>query len=103
MHGVTADLVVLSGCSTAGGRQFGGEGVLGLSYALLASGTRQVVSTQWAVADAASAVVMKAFYEELIRNQRHSAFALQHAQILMLQSSRWQHPRHWAAYSLIGH
>jgi CHAT domain-containing protein len=99
---LNADLVVLSGCSTAGGRQFSGEGSLGLPFSLLAGGSRQVISTLWPVADAASVTAMNYLYSGLVSRHESAATALRNAQLEMLNGSRWNHPRHWAAYSLLG-
>jgi len=97
-----ADLIVLSGCSTAGGRQYRGEGALGLSFSMVASGSRQVLSTLWPVADAAGVSAMGRLYEEMISGRQTVASALRAAQLEMLASKRWSHPWHWAAYTLLG-
>ncbi|MEP7245790.1 MAG: CHAT domain-containing protein, partial [Gammaproteobacteria bacterium] len=44
-----AQVVVLSACDTALGRQFAGEGLVGLQYAALARGARSVVASLWQV------------------------------------------------------
>jgi len=93
---------VLSGCSTAGGRQFSGEGSLGLPFSLLAGGSRSVISTLWSIGDRASVTVMRRLYEGLIDRDEPADVALQSAQLEMLKDARWSHPRHWAAYSLLG-
>jgi tetratricopeptide (TPR) repeat protein len=61
-----ADLVVLSACQTALGRQLGGEGLLGLAQAFLQKGARSVVVSRWKVDDAATALLMLRFYENLL-------------------------------------
>lgn len=62
---LAADLVVLSGCRTAGGRVVAGEGLLGLTGPLLAAGARAVVGTRWAVEDQAIRRIVLALYEYL--------------------------------------
>jgi CHAT domain-containing protein len=57
-----AEVVVLSACDTALGREFAGEGLIGLRYAVLARGARSVVGTLWPVADAIAADVMTEMY-----------------------------------------
>lgn len=49
-----ADLVVLSGCRSGAGPVVRGEGALGLTWAALAAGAREVVSAAWPVDDEAA-------------------------------------------------
>jgi CHAT domain-containing protein len=62
---MNADLVVLSGCSTAGGGRQSGEGLVGLQYGMRAAGAQATVSTLWPVADDATSEIMGAFYDGL--------------------------------------
>lgn len=57
-----ADLVVLSSCASARGRDAGGEGLLGLTRALHLAGSRAVIGTLWPVADRSTARLMSDFY-----------------------------------------
>jgi CHAT domain-containing protein/tetratricopeptide (TPR) repeat protein len=61
-----ADLVVLSACRTALGRQGGGDGLLGFAQAFLQVGARSVVLSRWEVDDTATALLMVRFYENLL-------------------------------------
>src|SRR5262249_49547938 len=61
-----ADLVVLSACRTALGRDAGGDGLLGFAHAFLARGVRCVVLSRWKVEDGATALLMVRFYENLL-------------------------------------
>ncbi len=101
-HPIGSELVVLSGCSTAGGGQLSGEGSLGLPFSLIASGSRQVISTLWQVADTAGVVAMTRLYEGLLARGEPVDIALQSAQLEMLKGGSWRHPRYWAVYSLLG-
>jgi CHAT domain-containing protein/Flp pilus assembly protein TadD len=58
---LSADLVVLSGCDTAIGKDVRGEGMLSLSRAFFYAGARQVVSSLWRVPDEATALLMERF------------------------------------------
>jgi CHAT domain-containing protein len=60
--GMRANLVVLSGCSTAGGAPIAGEGMLGLTHSFLANGSRSVVASLWPVDDAQTARLMGQFH-----------------------------------------
>ena len=61
-----ADLVVLSACQTGLGKQSQGEGMLGFTQALLQKGPRSVLLSRWKVDDAATALLMARFYENLL-------------------------------------
>jgi tetratricopeptide (TPR) repeat protein len=61
-----ADLVVLSACDTGLGKDAGGEGFLGFSQVLFRAGARSLVLSLWEVDDAATALLMTRFYENLL-------------------------------------
>jgi CHAT domain-containing protein/tetratricopeptide (TPR) repeat protein len=93
-----AELVVLSACDTGRG-QITGDGVVGLSRALISAGVPSVVVSLWSVPDALTANLMTEFYRQL-ETQPDKAQALRQAMLITMQ----QHPdpRDWAAFSLIG-
>ena len=62
---LNADLVVLSACRTALGKEVRGEGLIGLTRGFMYAGASRVVSTVWNVDDRASAVLMTRFYETM--------------------------------------
>jgi len=61
-----AELVTLSACETALGRNAGGEGFVGFTQALLMSGARSVCLSLWKVDDTATALLMQRFYANLL-------------------------------------
>ncbi len=61
-----AELVTLSACDTALGRDAGGEGFVGFTQALLMSGARSVCLSLWKVDDTATALLMQRFYANLL-------------------------------------
>jgi CHAT domain-containing protein len=61
-----AELVALSACDTALGREAGGEGFVGFTQALLMSGARSVCLSLWKVDDTATALLMQRFYANLL-------------------------------------
>jgi CHAT domain-containing protein len=63
---LNAELVTLSACETALGRQAGGEGFVGFTQALLLSGARSVCLSLWKVDDTATALLMQRFYQNLL-------------------------------------
>jgi tetratricopeptide (TPR) repeat protein len=63
---VDADLVTLSGCETALGKESGGEGFLGFSQALFVAGARSLLLSLWDVEDRATMLLMTRFYENIL-------------------------------------
>jgi CHAT domain-containing protein len=99
---LSADLVVLSSCNTALGKNFPGEGPLGLTQGFMASGAQSVLSTLWKVDDEATAEFMRYFYKGMMQEGLRPAAALRNAQIEMRQQPQWQAPFYWAGFILQG-
>jgi CHAT domain-containing protein len=97
---VPAELVVLSACDSAAGENVNGEGVMGLSYAFLHAGAKQVIATLWSVDDARSRELMVAFYRELMRNGRNTAEALRQSQLRLMRNRATSSPYFWAGFTL---
>lgn len=96
---LNADLVMLSGCSTALGELVDGEGILGLTGPLLQAGAHSVAATLWPVSDRASAELVKRFYGFLATGYT-AADALRLAQLDAIK--REMPARDWAAFVLTG-
>ncbi len=92
-----AQLVVLSGCRTALGREVPGEGLLGLTYGFFHAGARAVIVSLWPVEDRAAAELMGRFYRHLLQEGLPPAAALRRAQSSMAEEPRWS-PADWAAF-----
>jgi len=97
-----ADLVVLSACQTALGKEIEGEGLIGLTRAFMYAGAPRVVASLWRADDRATAVLMSRFYEGLLTRRLSAAAALRNAQVSMWQDKRWRNPRYWAAFTIQG-
>jgi CHAT domain-containing protein/tetratricopeptide (TPR) repeat protein len=97
-----ADLVVLSGCETALGKQLEGEGVVGLTRGFMYAGAGSVVSSLWRVEDFATARLMTSFYGFIEKDGMHPAAALRAAQLEMRSQKRWAAPYYWAGFLLQG-
>jgi CHAT domain-containing protein/Tfp pilus assembly protein PilF len=97
-----SDLVVLSACQTALGKEIKGEGLVGLTRGFMYAGAERVVASLWQVDDRASAELMGRFYEPMLRGRLRPAAALRAAQVAMMKERRWQSPRYWAAFTLQG-
>lgn len=96
------DLVVLSACQTALGKDIKGEGLVGLTRGFMYAGAARIVASLWKVDDRASAELMKSFYESLLAKQMRPSAALQAAQVAMSKDPRWSFPYYWAAFVLQG-
>lgn len=97
------DLVVLSGCRTALGKQIKGEGLIGLTRGFMYAGAARVMASLWAVDDAATAEFMSRLYQGMLKKNLSPAAALRAAQIHMWNQRRWQgDPYFWAAFQLQG-
>ncbi|MCA1850050.1 MAG: CHAT domain-containing protein, partial [Acidobacteria bacterium] len=99
---LNADLVVLSGCRTALGKEISGEGLVGLTRGFIYAGSPRVVASLWRVNDRATAALMRQFYEGMLTGGLRPAAALRAAQVSMLKDRRWAPPQYWAAFTLQG-
>ena len=98
-----AELVVLSGCSTAAGEQQSGEGTIGLQYGVRAAGAAATLATLWPVDDRATTEIMDAFYAGLAEGLPKDE-ALQRAQVGYVDrhAGAEASPWYWAAPVLSG-
>jgi CHAT domain-containing protein/tetratricopeptide (TPR) repeat protein len=99
---LNADLVVLSSCQTALGKEIKGEGIIGLTRGFMYAGAHRVVASLWSVQDKATSELMTNFYRNLLKKKLPPGAALREAQLSMLQTARWGSPYYWAAFSLHG-
>ena len=104
VYGLNApvDLVVLSACRTALGKEVQGEGLIGLTRGFMHAGASSVASTLWRVDDEATAELMKRFYANMLQKSMTPASALREAQNTIRQDPRWKSPHYWAAFTLQG-
>ena len=99
---LSADLVVLSACQTALGKEIKGEGLVGLTRGFMYAGAPRVVASLWQIDDRASAEFMKRFYQGMLSQKLRPAAALRAAQVSMQKDKRWNQPHYWAAFTLQG-
>jgi len=103
-----ADLVVLSACETARGTVGGGEGLIGLTWALFVAGTSSTVVSQWQVGAASTTELMRDFHTRLRARMRRDgllqgrAAALRESARAMLRRGPYAHPFYWAPFVVIG-
>ena len=99
---IGADLVVLSACQTALGKDIKGEGLIGLTRGFMYAGANSVVASLWKVEDRATAELMKKFYRAMLKDGQKPAAALRTAQIEMIREKQWNNPYYWAAFTFQG-
>jgi CHAT domain-containing protein len=117
------ELVTLASCYSVLGVRSSNDGYLGLPYAFLSAGARNVVASLWPVDDTATALLMERFYENLvragsqidadpsaaspIRRNRQIARALRDASLWLREwraedgTRPYQHPIYWAGFVLL--
>ena len=98
---LSADLVVLSSCDSALGRDLGPEGTIGLPRGFLYAGAKSVIASLWKVSDEATASLMSSMYRRIHRGEPPSS-ALRNAQLEMMREPQWSDPHDWAGFVLQG-
>jgi CHAT domain-containing protein len=96
------DLVVLSACQTALGKDVRGEGLLGLTRGFMYAGASSVMASLWKVDDEATAELMRQTYINMLQKGMTPAAALRAAQNAIRQRPEWQSPYYWAGFTLQG-
>ena len=99
---ISADLVVLSGCTTALGKNVQGEGLVGLTSGLTYAGAKQVIAGLWTVDDEATAQLMTYFYQGMLKDRQSPSAALRSAQLRLFDSKKFKNPYYWSAFTVQG-
>jgi CHAT domain-containing protein/Flp pilus assembly protein TadD len=100
---LNANLVTLSACQTGLGKISKGEGVIGLSRALVYAGAKNVIVSFWSVADESTAELMKDFYKSLLANPAANyGQDLRTAKLNLIKNGKYSAPYYWAPFILIG-
>lgn len=101
---LNANLVTLSACQTGLGKISKGEGVIGLSRALVYAGAKNLVVSFWSVADESTSQLMTTFYQRLITStNKPFTEALRDAKLEMIEQEKYASPFYWAPFVLIGY
>ncbi len=97
-------LVVLSACTTAAERYYGGEGMTGLSSPFITGGVPLVVASLWPVDSDSTAKLMTDFHRHRKQDILPTAEALKRAQTELLNGSLkdYRRPYHWASFIAVG-
>jgi CHAT domain-containing protein/tetratricopeptide (TPR) repeat protein len=102
-----AELVVLSACETARGRVGDGEGMIGMTWALLVAGVPTTVASQWQVPSQSTTRLMVGFHKNLTSlasgRKISKAEAWREAALGMIADPRYRmKPYYWAGFVVIG-
>ncbi len=97
---LTARLVTISACRSAGARIYAGEGLIGLAWAFLEAGSSAVIAGLWDVNDGSSRQLMDQLYAGIAEGQA-PAVALRQAKLAMLHGDlRFRRPYFWAPFQV---
>jgi len=116
---LNAELVTLSACETALGRNVFGEGTIGFAYPLLRAGSRCLLASLWPVNDEATALLMSRFYLNWLGDASGGSKSRQTVQTMKAEALRdakawlrdwrdakgarpYRHPYYWAPFVLVG-
>jgi CHAT domain-containing protein/Tfp pilus assembly protein PilF len=100
---LSAELVVLSACQSALGKEIKGDGLVSVTRGFMYAGAPRVVASLWKVDDAATADLMARFYAGMLGSGGlRPAAALRSAQLTLAKERRWQAPYYWAPFVLQG-
>ncbi len=101
---LTSELITLSACQTGLGKITKGEGLIGLSRALLYAGANNLIVSLWNVSDESTVQLMNELYTNILQNTTNLNYAeaLQKAKLSMLHHNKLSEPYFWAPFILIG-
>jgi CHAT domain-containing protein len=97
---LSAGLVTISACRSAGERTYAGEGLVGFAWAFLRAGAQRVIAGLWDVDDRSTADLMGRVYAEIAQGRTPSA-ALRHAKLAMIaRGGAAAKPYYWAPFQV---
>jgi CHAT domain-containing protein len=95
-----AELVTISACQGSGVRVYAGEGLVGLAWAFLRAGSRNVIGALWDVSDASTPELMQHLYDGIAAGNPPDV-SLRAAKLDMLRSRGvFRKPIYWGAFQL---
>jgi CHAT domain-containing protein len=95
-----AELVTISACQGSGVRVYAGEGLVGLAWAFLRAGSRNVIGALWDVSDASTPELMGHLYDGIAAGKSPDV-SLRAAKLDMLHSRGvFRKPIYWGAFQL---
>ena len=99
-----SELITLSACQTGLGKVTKGEGLIGLSRALLYAGANNIIVSLWSVSDRATLQLMGNLYSNILNNTTCISYAkaLKKAKLELLKNKEMSEPYFWAPFILVG-
>lgn len=101
---LNADLTVLSACETGLGKVRKGEGIIGLTRALLYAGSKNIIVSLWPVSDQSTSDLMIDFYRNLLKGKKNQSYSqwLREAKLKMIREGKYSNPFYWSPFILLG-
>lgn len=109
---LNAELVSLSACETGLGKISTGEGIIGLTRALIYAGAKNITVSLWKVSDESTKRIMIDYYNDFLSydvptNKFESlsyAYSLRKAKLDLIKTEdgKFAHPYYWSPFVLIG-
>ena len=97
---LTADLVTISACKSAGPKAYSGEGLMGFAWAFLYAGAQNVIATLWDEDDATSVALMGGLYDGIAKGET-PARALRAAKLAVMHAGGMGRlPYYWGALAV---
>lgn len=108
--GVNSELITLSACETGRGKLSQGEGIVGLSQALIFAGAKNITVSLWKVSDQATSSLMSMYYKDFAQKAVPTlktesldyAPSLRKAKLSLINTDQLSLPYFWSPFILIG-
>jgi CHAT domain-containing protein len=95
-----ADLVTVSACRSAGGKTYGGEGLVGFAWAFMKAGAGNVIAGLWDVNDRSTVQLMSGLYRRIAAGAP-IAEALRSSKLDLIHGGgSYAKPFYWAPFEL---
>lgn len=95
-----AGLVTVSACRSAGGKTYGGEGLVGFAWAFMKAGAGNVIAGLWDVNDRSTVQLMSRLYSEIAAGAA-PADALRTAKLELIRGGgSYAKPFYWAPFQI---
>jgi CHAT domain-containing protein/Tfp pilus assembly protein PilF len=97
---LTAELVTVSACRSAGGKTYGGEGMVGFAWAFMKAGAGNVIAGLWDVNDQSTVRLMTGLYSQIAKGAP-AADALRSSKLALIHGGgSYARPFYWAPFQI---